>query len=60
MTDTKQKEVWKVYPKYPFIEASNLGRVRTKDRYVPNGNGRSKRLVKGRILKQRLLSKNHD
>lgn len=51
MTDTKQKEVWKVYPKYPFIEASNLGRVRTKDRYVPNGNGRSKRLVKGRILK---------
>lgn len=47
----KDREVWKTYPEFPFIEASNLGRIRTKDRWVPNGKG--KRLVKGRILKQR-------
>lgn len=48
----REREVWRQYsdPKYPFIEVSNLGRVRTKDRYVPNGGG--KRLVKGQILKQ--------
>lgn len=48
--ETREEEVWKIFPDYPFIEVSNLGRVRTKDRYVPNGKG--KRLVKGRILKQ--------
>lgn len=47
------KEIWKVYPDYPFIEVSNLGNVRTKDRYVPGKNG-SKRLIKGRVLKQQL------
>lgn len=51
MIKTGQKEVWKIYPKYPFIEASNLGRIRTKDRYV-QVKGRGKRLIKGRILKQ--------
>ena len=49
----KEKEIWRTYPDYPFIEASSLGRIRTKDRYVPGKNG-SKRLIKGRILKQNL------
>ena len=40
----KEKEVWKTYPGYPWIEVSNLGRVKTKDRYVPGMNG-SKRLM---------------
>lgn len=48
-----EKEVWKTYLDYPFVEVSNLGRVRTKDRYVPSKNG-SKRLVKGQVLKQYL------
>lgn len=51
MIDTKQKEVWKTYPKYHFIEVSNLGRVRTKDRVVTYKDGR-KKFIKGRILKQ--------
>lgn len=49
----KEEEIWKVYPKFPFIEASNLGRVRTIDRYVPV-KGQGKRLIKGRVLKQQL------
>lgn len=49
MDDTKE-EIWKPYPKYPSIEASNFGRIRTKDRYVRNGKG--VRLIKGCILKQ--------
>lgn len=53
MNNTKEQEVWKTYPDYDFIEASNLGRVRTRDRYVPGKNG-SKRLVRGRVLKQQL------
>lgn len=55
MVDKAEKEIWKTYPdpKYNFIEASNLGRIRTKDRYVPGRNG-SKRLIKGRVLKQQL------
>lgn len=48
-----EEEVWKVYPDYPFVEVSNLGRVRTKDRTVTRSNGR-KQFVKGRVLKQRL------
>lgn len=48
-----EKEVWKTYPEYSWIEASNLGRIRTKDRYV-TVKGQSKRLIKGRVLKQRL------
>lgn len=52
VNETKEKEIWKQYPKYPWIEASNLGRVRTRDRYVKDGKG--KRLVKGRVLKQHL------
>ncbi len=49
----EEKEVWKTYSDYPFIEASNLGRIRTKDRYV-TVKGQGKRLVKGKVLKQRL------
>lgn len=48
---SNEEEIWKTYPEYDFVEVSNLGRVRTKDRYVPSKNG-SKRLVKGRVLKQ--------
>lgn len=58
MTDTKQKEIWKTYPEYPFIEASNLGRVRTKDRTITDKNG-NKRFVKGRILKQQCSNKGY-
>lgn len=54
MVDTeKEQEIWKVYPKYPFIEVSNLGRVRTKDRWVTQKNG-NRQFVKGRVLKQQL------
>ena len=49
MTDTE--EVWKTYPDYNFIEVSNLGRVRTKDRTVTRSDGR-KQFIKGRFLKQ--------
>ena len=52
MINTKQKEIWKTYPEFSFIEASSLGRIRTKDRWVPCGNG--KRLVRGQVLKQQL------
>lgn len=45
-------EIWKTYPEFTFIQGSNLGRVRTIDRYVPDGKG-GKRFVIGRILKQR-------
>lgn len=44
-------EVWKTYPEYPFIQGSNLCRVRTIDRYVTCKNGR-KRFVKGQVLTQ--------
>lgn len=46
--------VWKPYPEFDFIEASNLGEVRTKDRIVTCSNG-AKHHVKGRVLKQQLL-----
>lgn len=49
---SNEEEVWKVYPEYQFIEVSNLGRVRTKDRYI-QVRGQGKRLIKGRILKQK-------
>lgn len=49
----KEQEVWRTYPEIPFIEASNLGRIRTKDRYV-KVKKQGKRLVKGHILKQQL------
>ncbi|AIS73901.1 HNH endonuclease [Lactobacillus phage Ldl1] len=48
----KEQEIWKTYPDYPFIEVSNLGRVRTVDRIATDRNGK-KYHIKGRILKQR-------
>ena len=48
-----EEEIWKTYPEYPFIEVSNLGNVRTKDRCVTCKNG-VRRLIKGRVLKQRI------
>lgn len=43
-------EIWKTYPKFNFIEGSNLGRARTLDRVVSTKRG--PRVVKGRILAQ--------
>lgn len=45
------KEIWKAYPEVSFIQGSNLGRVRTVDRYVSDKRY-GERFVKGRILKQ--------
>lgn len=47
------KEIWKTCPDYTFVEVSNLGNVRTKDRIVTRSNGR-RYFVKGRVLKQQL------
>ena len=46
-----EKEIWRTYPDYSFIEVSNLGRIRTKDRVVTRSNG-TKYHAKGRVLKQ--------
>lgn len=51
MVNTEQQEIWKTCPEYPWIEASNLGRVRTKSRVVTGKDGK-KYHVKGHILKQ--------
>lgn len=51
---TDKGVVWRTYPDYPFIEVNQFGEIRTKDRYVSGRNG-SKRLIKGRVLKQQLL-----
>ena len=48
----KEKTIWRQYPDYPFIEVSQFGQIRTKDRYVPDKGG--KRLIRGRVLKQEL------
>lgn len=55
MTKMVEKEavVWRQYPEYPFIEVSQFGQIRTKDRYITDKNGK-KRLIRGRILKQEL------
>lgn len=47
----EEQEIWRVYPDYSFIEVSNLGRVRTKDRSVKGKDGK-KYHYKGRVLKQ--------
>lgn len=49
----KEQEIWRVYPDYPFIEASNLGIIRTKDRVVTGKDGK-KYHIKGHVLRQRL------
>lgn len=47
----EDQEVWRTYPDYPFIEASNFGRVRIKDRTVIGKDGK-KYHFKGHVLKQ--------
>lgn len=47
----EEEEIWKTYPDYPFIEASNLGRIRTKDRTIIHKDG-VKQFIKGKVLKQ--------
>ena len=47
-----QKEIWKTIPEWSDYEASNLGRIRSKDRIIDTKSG-YKYLKKGRILKQR-------
>jgi len=44
-------EVWKGIEDYPFYEVSNLGRVRSLDKWVKYSDGRKDRLFKGQILK---------
>lgn len=51
MTDTEQEEIWRTYPEYTFIEVSNLGRIRTRDRTVTRKD-ETKQLVRGIVLKQ--------
>lgn len=46
-----KEEVWKTFPDIPFVEVSNLGKIRMKDHWATYKNGR-KRLVKGRVLRQ--------
>lgn len=48
-----EKVVWKTYPEFPFIETNQFGEIRAKDRWVTCKNG-SKRVIKGRVLKQHL------
>lgn len=52
MNNKMENEIWRTYPEFDFIKGSNLGGVKTIDRYVPTGTGNGKRLVKGRVLKQ--------
>lgn len=53
MANAKEQEIWRTYPEFPWIEASNLGRVRTKDRVVMYKNG-AKHFYKAHILRQYL------
>lgn len=53
INEEKEQTIWKSYPEYPFIEANQFGEIRMKDRYVSCKNG-GKRLIKGRVLKQRI------
>lgn len=59
MTQTTDEQVvWKTHPEYPWVEVSNLGRIKTVDHYVTCKNG-SKKLVKGHILKQYFAEKGY-
>jgi len=46
----KEMEIWKTHSEFNWIQGSNLGRIKTIDRYVPCGN--HKQFIKGHILKQ--------
>lgn len=46
------KEIWKDLPKYEGLyQASNMGRVRSLDRYRPHGKTKTKQFRKGKLLK---------
>ena len=53
----KVKEFWKNIPNHEGYEASNLGRIRSKKRYVKNGDD-SYRLINDKILKPYMGNKN--
>ena len=53
MTNTKEQEIWKTHPEFPFIQANQFGEIRTIDRTVEGKDGK-KRRIKGRVLKQQL------
>lgn len=47
------EEIWKSIPEYPYHEASNLGRIRSKERIVPRlgrGGVINDMLIKSRIM----------
>ena len=48
-----KREIWKQIPGHKGYEASNLGRIRSIDRWVKFGNGN--RFWRGRILRQYTL-----
>lgn len=50
----KEKEVWKTYPEYDWIQGSRFGEIRTVDHYVTRKDGK-KRFVKGHVLPQHHL-----
>jgi len=45
------EEIWKPYPEFPWVQGSNLGRVRTMDRWITYNSGR-RQFVKGHVLPQ--------
>ena len=47
----ENEEIWKTYPEFDFIEGSNLGNIRTIDRYVTYKNG-VRHFYKGNLLPQ--------
>lgn len=47
----ENEEIWKTYPEFDFIQGSNLGNIRTIDRYVTYKNG-VRHFYKGHILPQ--------
>ncbi|AIS73894.1 HNH endonuclease [Lactobacillus phage Ldl1] len=47
------EEIWKTYPDYDFIEVSNLGRIRTKDRIITRKDGK-KYSAGGQVLNQQI------
>lgn len=53
--ENTMEEIWKTIDGFEAYQVSNLGKVRSKDRYANSGIGI--RLYKGRIL---MLQKNHD
>jgi hypothetical protein len=50
-----QKEIWKDIPGYEgFYKASNLGRIKSVERYIKNSKGSGFRIVRERILKHKI------